>query len=119
MAFVKIENGTVVQKSFKPREGFVQAPDDVACGYKEQGGIFTPPEPSQETLDEIAKKQAIEAAKNEAKEDHLVQYLTSHDPAEIKDWVQGKLPSLPAKEAEFIARIAVAIGALYRSAADA
>lgn len=80
----------------------------------EFGAIADPALPTPEMVAELAKKQAAQEARVEAKTDNVTQYITSHTPAEIKDWVQGKLPSLPAAESAFISRLAVAIGALFR-----
>lgn len=46
MAFVKIENGVVVQKQPYAEDGFVEAPDDVVCGYLHDGDEFAAPEPN-------------------------------------------------------------------------
>lgn len=76
--------------------------------------IKPPYVPTQEELDAAAAQQAAQDAKAAVKADNTTQFLISHSPSEIKDWVQGKLPSLPQNESAFIARLAVAIGALYR-----
>lgn len=44
-AWVKIENGVVVQKQPYHSEGFIDAPDDVVCGYLHDGKKFTAPKP--------------------------------------------------------------------------
>ncbi len=50
MAFVKIENGIVVQKQPYAEEGFVEAPDDVVCGYFYNDGDFSAPEPDAQSV---------------------------------------------------------------------
>jgi hypothetical protein len=45
MPYVLIQDGVVVQKQQSPDEGFIEAPDDVVCGYFYAGGEFTAPEP--------------------------------------------------------------------------
>jgi hypothetical protein len=44
MPFVLIQDGVVVQKQPSPDEGFIEAPDDVVCGYFYADGEFTAPE---------------------------------------------------------------------------
>jgi hypothetical protein len=44
MSFVLIQDGVVVQKQQSPDEGFIEAPDDVVCGYFCTDGEFTAPE---------------------------------------------------------------------------
>lgn len=83
--------------------------------WVEDGGVTGGADP--EPLEFVATKakiQASEDAKAEAKQDKVTQYIASHTPEEIRDWVQTKLPSLPSQEAAFISRLFVAIGALYR-----
>lgn len=41
--FVKIENGVVVQKQPNAESGFIEAPDEVTCGYTYESGIFSDP----------------------------------------------------------------------------
>ena len=48
MAWIKIENNTIIQKQPYQEEGFVEAPDNVICGMIEEGGSFVNP---PETLD--------------------------------------------------------------------
>lgn len=43
MAFIKIENGVIVQKQPYAEDGFVEAPEDVVCGYIHDGEKFTAP----------------------------------------------------------------------------
>ena len=51
MAFVKIENGVVVQKQYKPRKGFVEVDNGVVCGMLHDGHNFTnPPHVPREEL---------------------------------------------------------------------
>jgi len=42
MAFVKIENGVVVQKQPYNQEGFIEAPDSVICGMSKDGDEYSP-----------------------------------------------------------------------------
>jgi hypothetical protein len=44
MAWVKIENGVVVQKNRRETEGFIEADDSVVCGYLYDGEAFTAPD---------------------------------------------------------------------------
>lgn len=47
MAFVKIKKGVVVQKQPYFEKGFIEAPDDVVCGFIANGdGTYTAPEPT-------------------------------------------------------------------------
>jgi hypothetical protein len=48
MAWIKIENNTIIQKQPYHEEGFVKAPDDVICGMIKEGDSFVNP---PETLD--------------------------------------------------------------------
>ena len=48
MAWVKIENNTIIQKQPYQEEGFVEAPDNVICGMVKEGNSFVNP---PETLD--------------------------------------------------------------------
>lgn len=49
MTYVLIESGVVVQKQPYPQDGFVEAPDDVICGWLYDGENFTAPEPGPST----------------------------------------------------------------------
>lgn len=58
-AFVKIEGGIVVQKQPYAESGFIEAPDDVVCGFEFDGEKFMPPPPIVPSLeDAIATKLA-------------------------------------------------------------
>lgn len=51
MAFVLIEDGVVVQKQPYYEPGFIEAPDDVICGFlydEETGAFWEPPPPEPE-----------------------------------------------------------------------
>ena len=53
MKYVKVIDGVVVQKQPNAQEGFIQAPDDVVCGWLYDGTTFTAPvipQPSEEEL---------------------------------------------------------------------
>lgn len=59
-AFVKIENGVVVQKQPYAEDGFVEAPDDVVCGMVVDGAGFATPaiDPAQIKADLIERYSA-------------------------------------------------------------
>jgi len=59
MAFVKIENGVVVQKQYKAREGFMEVPDTVVCGMLHDKGEFSNP-PDIEKLQQSKPQINIE-----------------------------------------------------------
>lgn len=46
MAFIKIENGVIVQKQPYAEDGFVEAPDHVVCGQTKSGNEFLNPPPT-------------------------------------------------------------------------
>lgn len=69
--------------------------------------------PIEPTAEELKRREA-EASRAEAKADSVTRYCATHTPAEIKDWVASRLPSLTAPETAFIARLCVALGVLYR-----
>lgn len=50
MVFVKIEDGIVVQTQPYTEEGFIEAPDNVVCGYVYDDGEFTAPEPDAQSV---------------------------------------------------------------------
>ena len=58
MAYVKIENGKVVQKQPNEAEGFIQAPDSVMCGMLYDGETFKLPEVTVSPMDEWQKSLA-------------------------------------------------------------
>lgn len=43
MKYVKVIDGVVVQKQPNAQEGFIQAPDDVVCGWLYDGTTYTAP----------------------------------------------------------------------------
>lgn len=53
MCFVLIEGGMVVQKQPYLDRGFVEAPDDVVCGWLWDGFAFLPPRPPTKSPEEI------------------------------------------------------------------
>lgn len=116
-----VGNRIAVYQDFKQREhaeahakkygGFVYDGDYRPDLYVDDKSVtIVPIEPTAEEL----KRQETEASRAEAKADSVTRYCATHTPAEIKDWVAGKLPSLTAPEAAFIARLCVALGVLYR-----
>ena len=78
MPFVKVENGVVIQKSFKPREGFVPAPDFVTCGYEDAGGgVFLAPPPSAEVEENSARIEQELKDRQDAKEEAKLQEIAA------------------------------------------
>lgn len=57
MAFVKIENGRVIEKQLDAREGFIEAGDDVVCGMLYDGREFTLPPVPAETYDVLRARE--------------------------------------------------------------
>lgn len=57
MAFVKIENNVVVQKSYSASAGFIEAPDDVVCGQIQTANGFINPPPIPKTPDELMRAE--------------------------------------------------------------
>lgn len=45
MAYVKIQDNIVVQKQPNEQDGFIEATEDVVCGYIYNGTYFSPPVP--------------------------------------------------------------------------
>jgi hypothetical protein len=43
MAYVLIEDGVVILKQPDPRDGFIECPDEVVCGFLYDGVTFTAP----------------------------------------------------------------------------
>ena len=56
MAYVKIENGVVIQKQPNQQEGFIEAPNSVVCGFLYENGVFTQPLPPEKTAQEIKQE---------------------------------------------------------------
>lgn len=50
MAYVLIENNTVVQKQPTPAEGFVEVDDNVICGQVLVNGEFVNPQPAPPSI---------------------------------------------------------------------
>ena len=44
MAWVMVKNGVVIQKNLKATPGFIEAPDNVVCGWLHDGMVFSAPE---------------------------------------------------------------------------
>lgn len=45
-AYGLIENGVLIQKQYKPQEGFVKIPDSAVCGMSWNGNNFVSPPPA-------------------------------------------------------------------------
>lgn len=58
--FVKIEDGIVVQKQPYAEGGFVEAPDEVVCGFVFDGEDFTPPPPVVPSLEDVIATKLAE-----------------------------------------------------------
>jgi hypothetical protein len=54
MPYVLIQDGVVVQKQPNEEAGFIDAPEDVICGYLYADGVFSPPD-----LASAATSQAV------------------------------------------------------------
>ncbi|MBF57744.1 MAG: hypothetical protein CME80_08500 [Halomonas sp.] len=60
MAYVKIENGVVVQKQPNFQEGFTEAPDNIVCGMIYENGAFSsPPPPPTQVPDSVPALNAL------------------------------------------------------------
>lgn len=79
MNYVLIKNGVVVQRQPYPEPGFIEAPDDVICGYLYQGGKFSRPVPR------IERGQLL-AAVNTLAEGKLSALAVAYPPGEVKSW---------------------------------
>ena len=116
MPFVKVENGVVVQKSFKPREGFVPAPDFVTCGYEDAGGgVFVAPPPSAEVVENAARIEQELQDRQDAKEDAKLQEIAALRPAQAKQWAKDNFPTLTNSEQRALGAIVTAIAVLGRT----
>lgn len=97
MSFVLVENGIVVQKQPNPHDGFIEAPDDVVCGYFFDGEGFNAPSVAVEqpytlykstfiermSVDQAATFETLLNAHELAKLRlmyHAVEYFISDDP---------------------------------------
>jgi hypothetical protein len=58
MAFIKIENGTVVQKQTYHEDGFVEVPDHVECGMIQDGSEFIASPPQYVVPQRVTMRQA-------------------------------------------------------------
>lgn len=56
MVYVLVENGTVVQRQPYPQPGFIEAPDEVACGMVWDGEAFVAPLPEPVALQAFTYK---------------------------------------------------------------
>ena len=57
MAFVKIENGIVIQKSCSHNDGFIEVSDDVVCGQIQQGTAFVNQPPTPMTAEQLIQME--------------------------------------------------------------
>ncbi len=62
MAWFKIESGIVIQKQPDQGEGFIEAPDDVVCGYLYDGENFSQPPVDIAEENKAAARQALTAS---------------------------------------------------------
>lgn len=95
MAFVKIENGIVVQKQPNAQDGFIAAPDMVVCGQiRQEDGSFTDPPPPDETVKrqyEVAVQGKMDDAAKLAGYDDIKTAVTYADePAVEKFQLDGQ-----------------------------
>jgi regulator of RNase E activity RraA len=115
MAFAKVENGVVVQKSSTHRADFVLIPDDVVCGYVvDQNGVFVPPPKRPEDIACDAKAAQDEQDAKDAKADAKFQELIGLKPAQAKQWAKDTFPTLTLPEQRAIGILVAAIALLGR-----
>ena len=91
MAWIKIENNTIIQKQPYQEEGFVEAPDNVICGMIEEGGSFVNP---PETLDRALAKLRDERNRLLAETDYLA--LSDNTLSDDMKTYRQNLRDLPA-----------------------
>jgi hypothetical protein len=112
MAFVLVENGKVVQKSFRLRPGFIEVADSVICGQIDSGGgVFVdPPKPPEapQIVQDRADRQALKA-------DAKFQNIVRKTPEQARTWTESNFPTLTPAERKDLATIVMAIGVLGRS----
>lgn len=100
MAYVKIENGVVVQKQPYPEAGFIEAPDDVVCGMLFDGQSFTAPPPVPPSVDDVkaeANRRIIAICPEWRQRNLLAQAAilaekgrANWTPAELTAWEAGQ-----------------------------
>lgn len=56
MVYVKIQEGIVVQKQPNAQEGFIEAPDEVVCGWLYDGTTFSAPIIPEPTPEEVLQE---------------------------------------------------------------
>lgn len=116
MAFVLVENGKVVQKSFRARPGFIEADDSVVCGQIDAGGgVFIAPPPSAEVVENAARIEQELQDRQDAKEDAKLQEIAALRPAQAKQWVKDNFPTLTNSEQRALGAIVTAIAVLGRT----
>lgn len=114
MAYVLVQNGIVIQKSFRARPGFIEVDDSVVCGQIDSGGgVFVNPPPTPEEIAAAAKatKDAADAAA--AKAYGKLTALKAMSPAAVQTWVAANVTNL-AQAQDAIATLAIAVGILAR-----
>lgn len=108
MAYVLIENSVVVQKQPYEQEGFIEAPDDVVCGWLFSGDQWSEPppiQPTSEAVPEISDRQFFQALaiRGDVTE---AEALDAVGPGIIPPAMDGLIDQLP-QEQQFAARMLI------------
>lgn len=113
MAYVLVSKGVVIQKSYKDREGFEEAPDHVVCGFLKVGRDFVAPAPDPNAAIESERRAADQAAVDLVKADATIAYLRAHTPAECYNKMQTDVTTL-AEAKQMMGRFAMALCVLTK-----
>lgn len=86
MAYVKIENGVVVQKQPNAAQGFIESPDSVVCGMLYANGEYSAPVVSA-VLPDLTPRQ-IRLALNQLGLRTTVEAIVAGADQDTHDWWQ-------------------------------
>lgn len=123
MAYVLVENNTIVQKQPDFAEGFISAPDYVVCGMVFNGHEFvnpTPPEPTLEERKEALKNQISKYGEQLMRSGYHTTTFGPEETLQLRDQVDERnwMASLGAYTAAVVAGQGATEGAVFRTTAN-